>query len=69
MIFKVLYQQKGKEVPVRENTDKLYYEAENERQVRKDLDDRDINIEYIQPLEGNHLAYEQASEDFKVENA
>lgn len=69
MIYKVLYQSKAKEVPVRENTDKLYYQADNERQVRKELDNHNINIEFIQPLEGKHLAYEQQSEDFKVENA
>ncbi|SEN65060.1 DNA-dependent RNA polymerase auxiliary subunit epsilon [Amphibacillus marinus] len=68
MIFKVLYQEKADEVPVRENTHRLYYEATNERQVRVALKDQQINIEYIQPLEGEHLAYEKRSEDFKVEN-
>ncbi|WP_067839837.1 DNA-dependent RNA polymerase subunit epsilon [Amphibacillus sediminis] len=68
MIFKVLYQEHASEIPVRENTHRLYYEAENERQVRSELKDRNINIEFIQPLEGEHLAYEKQSEDFKVEN-
>ncbi|WP_440895168.1 DNA-dependent RNA polymerase subunit epsilon [Amphibacillus sp. Q70] len=68
MIFKILYQEQENEVPVRENTQTLYYQAENERQVRQALKDRQINIEYIQPLDDEHLAYEKQSEDFIVEN-
>jgi DNA-dependent RNA polymerase auxiliary subunit epsilon len=68
MIFKVLYQDLPGEVPIRERTKTMYVDAENEREVRKKLADRDINIEYIQPLEGLHLEYEQRSEHFKVEN-
>lgn len=68
MIYKVLYQERADEVPVRENTHCLYYQADNERQVRVELKDRDINIEYIQPLEGEHLDYEKKSEYFAVEN-
>ncbi|GEN57511.1 UPF0356 protein YkzG [Halolactibacillus alkaliphilus] len=67
MIFKVLYQELASEVPVRENTHALYIEASNERDVRFKLKDRTINIEFIQPLEGEHLVYEQQSEDFKLE--
>lgn len=67
MIFKVFYQTNVLEVPVRENTQSLYVEAETEREVRFALKDRKYNIEFIQVLEGNHLEYEQASPDFKVE--
>ena len=67
MIFKVYYQENALEVPVRENTKSLYVEAENEREVRALLIDRKYNIELIQLLEGNHLEYEQASENYKVE--
>jgi DNA-dependent RNA polymerase auxiliary subunit epsilon len=67
MIFKVLYQDLASEVPVRENTHSLYIEASNERDVRYKLKDRGINIEFIQVLEGEHLAYEQQSEDFSLE--
>jgi DNA-dependent RNA polymerase auxiliary subunit epsilon len=67
MIFKVLYQDLASEVPVRENTHSLYIEASNERDVRYKLKDRGINIEFIQTLEGEHLAYEQQSEDFTLE--
>lgn len=68
MIFKVLYQEKNDEVPVRENTKTLYYQADSEHEVRKALKDRQYNIEFIQPLEDEHLAYEKKSEDFIVEN-
>lgn len=68
MIFKVLYQERKEEVPVRERTQAMYVEAETERRVREKLKDKGINIEYIQVLNEDHLAYEQESEDFAVEN-
>lgn len=67
MIFKVLYQERSEEVPVRERTTSLYIEAEKEREVRKKLADRKLNIEYIQALNEEHLEYEKQSEDFQVE--
>lgn len=67
MIFKVYYQENALQVPVRENTQSLYVEAESEREVRASLKERKYNIELIQLLEGNHLEYEQASQNFKVE--
>ena len=67
MIYKVLYQENMLEVPVRENTKSLYIEASSEREVRYALKDRQFNIEFVQLLEGNHLSYEQAGENFKVE--
>ncbi|GGA17484.1 MULTISPECIES: DNA-dependent RNA polymerase subunit epsilon [Psychrobacillus] len=67
MIYKVYYQENALEVSVRENTKSLYVEAESEREVRSILKDRNYNIELIQLLEGNHLAYEQASPNYKVE--
>ncbi|GAB2554946.1 DNA-dependent RNA polymerase subunit epsilon [Gracilibacillus alcaliphilus] len=69
MIYKVLYQENASEIPVREHTKSMYVEAESERKVREQLKDRHINIEFIQRLEGAHLAYEQQSPHFKVENA
>ena len=68
MIFKVLYQENANQVPVRENTKSLYVQAETEREVRAMLKDRKYNIEFIQLLEGNHLEFEQASPNFKIEN-
>ncbi len=68
MIFKVLYQETPREIPVRERTKSLYLEAESVREVRKKLSDRNINIEYIQQLDEAHLEYEQQSEDFQLEN-
>ncbi len=67
MIFKVYYQENRFEVPVRENTKSLYVEASTEREVRYHLKDRNFNIELVQLLEGQHLEYEQASEDYQVE--
>lgn len=67
MIFKVYYHLNVHEVPVRENTLSLYVEAETEKEVRDQLRDRDLMIEYVQKLEGEHLTYEQASPDFHVE--
>ncbi len=67
MIYKVYYQENVLEVPVRENTKSLYIEAASEQEVRFALKDRKYNIEFVQLLEGNHLSYEQASENYKVE--
>ena len=68
MVFKVFYQEDSWEIPVRECTKSLYIEGETEREVRKKLADRNLNIEYIQLLDDAHLKYEQQSEDFKLEN-
>ncbi|ADU30928.1 DNA-dependent RNA polymerase subunit epsilon [Evansella cellulosilytica] len=68
MIFKIFYQQDTYEAPVREKTEALYIEAESEEEVRKKLADRKYNIEFITPLQGDSLDYEQQSEDFKLEN-
>ncbi|WP_017379509.1 DNA-dependent RNA polymerase subunit epsilon [Paenisporosarcina sp. TG-14] len=67
MIYKVFYQENPLEVPVRENTKSLYIEAASEREVRFALKDRNYNVEFVQLLEGNHLTYEQANENFIVE--
>ncbi|MDN7241397.1 DNA-directed RNA polymerase subunit epsilon [Planococcus sp. N028] len=68
MIFKVFYQENRFEVPVRENTKSLYVEASTEREVRQHLKDRNYNIEFVQLLEGSHLEYEQASQNYEVES-
>ncbi|MGE7693317.1 DNA-dependent RNA polymerase subunit epsilon [Lysinibacillus sp. NPDC094177] len=67
MIYKVYYQESANEIPVRENTKSLYLEATSDREVREKLKDRNYNIEFIQLLEGNYLAYEQASPNFVLE--
>jgi DNA-dependent RNA polymerase auxiliary subunit epsilon len=67
MIFKVLYQQDTKRNPKREFTQSLYLDCESEVQARELVDkNTDYNIEFIEPLEGNHLAYEQENPDFKI---
>lgn len=67
MIFKVLYQKLSGEAPVREHTSSLYLEAESIQEAREKLSEHDINIEHIHALDGAHLAYEQRSEHFKLE--
>lgn len=66
MIFKVFYQERMNEVPVRENTKTLYIEGESERNIRTKLTDRGYNIEYIQPIKGAFLEYEKQNEHFRV---
>ncbi|HEY4567420.1 DUF1447 family protein [Planococcaceae bacterium Storch 2/2-2] len=66
MIYKVLYQENVHEVPVRENTKSMYIEASSVQEVRQLLANEPINIEFIQLLEGAHLEYEQAKEDFQL---
>ncbi|MFD1705735.1 DNA-dependent RNA polymerase subunit epsilon [Siminovitchia sediminis] len=67
MIYKVYYQDSVTEMPVRENTKVLFVEAESTHAVRKHLKDRQINIEFIQPLDGDYLEYEKNSPNFRLE--
>ncbi|PWU69008.1 MULTISPECIES: DNA-dependent RNA polymerase subunit epsilon [Gracilibacillus] len=69
MVYKVLYQENASEIPVRENTKSIYVRANNEREVRTLIKERNYNIEFIQLLDDEHLAYEQQSEFFQLENA
>ncbi|WP_210366380.1 DNA-directed RNA polymerase subunit epsilon [Bacillus sp. REN3] len=66
MIFKVYYQESIKQVPVREKTKTFYVEADSEREVRSKMADRQYNVEYIEPVEGNYYEYEKQKEDFEV---
>jgi DNA-dependent RNA polymerase auxiliary subunit epsilon len=66
MIFKVYFQDKKTEVPVRERTNTLYIEATTEGEVRSKLKDRPYNIEFVSPLDGAYLEYEKQSENYKV---
>lgn len=66
MIFKVYYQESKTQVPVRENTKSIYIEGESVRDIRSKLAEHPYNIEFITPLEGASLEYEQQKEDFKV---
>ncbi|KAF1680983.1 DNA-directed RNA polymerase subunit epsilon [Bacillus mexicanus] len=66
MIYKVFYQKKAEEVPVREKTDSLFIEGASERDVRTKLKEKKFNIEFITPVDGAYLEYEQQSENFKV---
>lgn len=69
MIFKVFYQESQTEVPIRENTKALYIKGESERDIRNKLSKEpynNYNIEYIVPIDGAFLEYEQQNEDYKV---
>lgn len=68
MIFKVLYQDLPGEVPVRERTESLYVEAESIGDVRRKMSKHNYNVENIIALGEAHLAYEQKSDDFTLEN-
>ncbi len=68
MIYKVYFQEKGQEVPVRENTKAIYLEADSEKDVRLALKSREYNIEFIQLLQGSYLDYEKQQEYFTVES-
>lgn len=69
MIYKIYYQENVLEVPVRENTKSMFVEADSEQAVRQLLKGRNLNLEYIQLLEGKHLEHEQASPFFELEQA
>ncbi|RBW70006.1 DNA-dependent RNA polymerase subunit epsilon [Bacillus taeanensis] len=68
MIFKVFYQETLTEVPVRERTNALYVDGESERDVRRKLAPRKLNIEFVQKLNGKFLEYEQENAKFELEN-
>ena len=57
-VFKVFYQENSKEIPVRENTQVLYVEADGVPAVRKYLDDRNYNVELVQELSEAYLEFE-----------
>ena len=66
MLYKVYYQERITQVPVRENTKTIYIEGESERDIRTKIADRGYNVELVQPVKGAYLEYEQQKEDFKV---
>ncbi|MCM3732336.1 DNA-directed RNA polymerase subunit epsilon [Fictibacillus nanhaiensis] len=68
MIFKVYFQTSLTEVPIRENTQTVYVEAETINDVRKKLADRKYNIEYIQEINGKFLEYEKDTNSLELEN-
>lgn len=67
MIYKIYYQETKTRNPKREDTKSIYVEGNNDVAVRQLVEDHTpYNIEYIQQLEGNHLAYEQEHTEFKL---
>lgn len=68
MIYKVLYQQTKRDVPIRENTKALYLEGTSVSDVMKKLASEDYNIEFVLQVDGNYLEYEQQNPNFEVEN-
>ncbi|MGX6962550.1 DNA-directed RNA polymerase subunit epsilon [Vagococcus xieshaowenii] len=67
MIYKVYYQELKTQNPKREQTKSLYLEAENERAARQLVEDNTaFNIEFVQLLDDNHLAYEKENAEFTL---
>ncbi|WP_261805762.1 DNA-directed RNA polymerase subunit epsilon [Lapidilactobacillus luobeiensis] len=67
MIYKVLYQPTEIRNPQRELTRSLYLEADSLVAARALVEKNTAyNVELIQELTGNFLAYEQKSPDFKL---
>lgn len=65
MIFKVYYQETKERNPKREQTQSLYIEADDLVAARLRVEENTpYNIELIQLLEGNHLAYEKENAEF-----
>ncbi|MBP1046384.1 DNA-dependent RNA polymerase auxiliary subunit epsilon family protein [Enterococcus sp. BWM-S5] len=67
MIYKVYYQETKVRNPKREDTQSIYVEGESDVAVRQLVEENTpYNIEYVQLLDGNHLAYEQEHAEFKL---
>ncbi|WP_086349783.1 DNA-directed RNA polymerase subunit epsilon [Candidatus Enterococcus clewellii] len=67
MIYKVYYQETKTRNPKREDTQSIYVEGDSDVAVRQLVEENTpYNIEYVQLLDGNHLAYEQEHADFKL---
>lgn len=67
MIYKVYYQETKTRNPKREDTKSIYVEAEDDVIVRQQVEENTpYNIEYIQALDENHLAYEQEHAEFSL---
>ncbi|WP_163652441.1 DNA-dependent RNA polymerase subunit epsilon [Listeria sp. PSOL-1] len=66
MIFKVYYQETNTETPVREKTQSLYIDANDEVEVRQSLKAKPFHIEHIEALSDKHLEYEQSQPDFRL---
>lgn len=67
MIFKVTYQETKTQAPRRENTQTLYIEAKDKVEARAKIEENtNYNIEFIQQLEGAHLAYEKAHANYTL---
>jgi len=66
MVFKIYFQERINEVPVREKTKVIYVEGDSVRDVRKKIVDRGYNVEFVQEVTPAYLEYEQQNEDYKV---
>lgn len=67
MIFKVTYQETKTQAPRRENTQTLYIKAKDKVEARAKIEaNTPYNIEFIQELEGAHLAYEKKHANYTL---
>ncbi|WP_278589342.1 DNA-directed RNA polymerase subunit epsilon [Limosilactobacillus pontis] len=67
MTFKVYYQSDKTKRPVRENTQSMYIEADSEAEALLMVEhNTDYNIEYVEQLDDQALAYEKQNPNFKI---
>ena len=67
MIFKVYYQEDNIRNTKRETTKSLFLEADTEVDARTLIEENtDHNVEFIEPLEGKFLEYEQNESGYKL---
>lgn len=67
MIYKVLFQEKKNEVPIRENTKAIYVEGSSVSDIMKKMTSSEYNIEFVLQVDGDYLEYEKQNENFEVE--
>ena len=67
MIYKVYYQEDKIRNPKREQTYSLYIEADSKVEALAQIEaNTPYNVEFVQELDGNSLAYEKETTDFSL---
>ncbi|AMV59821.1 Protein of unknown function DUF1447 [Pediococcus damnosus] len=67
MVFKVLFQTAAESTPKREATKAIYLEVPTKEDAIQLVETHtDYHIEFVEPLEGKFLEYEQKNPDYKI---
>ena len=67
MVFKVLFQTAVEATPKRETTESIYLEVPTKEDAIQLVETHtDYHIEFVEPLEGKSLEYEQQNPDYKL---